>query len=255
MPLEERMGMKSSNFVGQVAVVTGAAQGIGQAVARVLNARGATVVGWDLERIDDESTLESCGLSAAFECDISDLQSVESAYRSCRGRFGAPAILVNSAGIAGPNAPLDEYDIEAWHKILAVNLNGTFYTNRVCVAGMKSIGYGRITNIASIAGKEGNPNASAYSASKAGVIGLTKSLGKELAALDIGVNCVTPAAARTRIFDQMAQEHIDYMLAKIPRGRFLEVEEAAEMIAWTVSKENSFTTGATFDLSGGRATY
>ena len=150
---------------------------------------------------------------------------------------------------------LDAYDPTEWHRIVEINLFGTFHTNRVVVPGMKARNYGRIVNIASIAGKEGNPNASAYSASKAGVIGLTKSLGKELAGYDIAVNCVTPAAARTRIFDQMAPEHIDYMLSKIPRGRFLELDEAAAMIAWMVRKENSFTTGAVFDLSGGRATY
>ena len=169
--------------------------------------------------------------------------------------MGVPTILVNSAGIAGPNAPVETYDVDAWHQVIDINLNGTFYVNRVCVPGMKAQGYGRILNIASIAGKEGNPNASAYSASKAAVIGLTKSLGKELADLDIAVNCVTPAAARTRIFDQMKQEHIDYMLSKIPRGRFLETAEAADMIAWLCSRGNSFTTGAVFDLSGGRATY
>jgi NAD(P)-dependent dehydrogenase (short-subunit alcohol dehydrogenase family) len=180
---------------------------------------------------------------------------VEAAYaRTCEA-FGVPSILINSAGISGPNAHLDAYDPEAWKQVIDVNLNGTFYVNRVCVPGMKEQGYGRILNVASVAGKEGNPNASAYSASKAAVIGLTKSLGKELAGYDIAVNCVTPAAARTRIFDQMTQEHIDYMLSKIPRGRFLKVEEAAEMMVWAVSPENSFTTGAVFDLSGGRSTY
>ena len=164
-------------------------------------------------------------------------------------------ILVNSAGIAGPNAPLESYGVEDWHRVIDINLNGTFYVNRVCVGGMKAWGYGRILNVASIAGKEGNPNASAYSASKAAVIGLTKSLGKELAGYDIAVNCVTPAAARTRIFDQLSEEHISYMLSKIPRGRFMDVDEAAKLIVWTVSPENSFTTGAVFDLSGGRATY
>jgi len=169
--------------------------------------------------------------------------------------LGVPDILVNSAGVAGPNATVAEYDFAQWQQVMNINLNGTFLVNRVCVPGMINKGYGRILNIASIAGKEGNPNACAYSASKAGVIGLTKSLGKELAAYDIAVNCVTPAAARTRIFDQMSQEHIDYMLSKIPRGKFLEVEEAANMIVWAVSPENSFTTAAVFDLSGGRATY
>ncbi|HZJ10143.1 MAG TPA: SDR family NAD(P)-dependent oxidoreductase, partial [Trueperaceae bacterium] len=164
-------------------------------------------------------------------------------------------ILVNNAGIAGPNAPTWEYPVDAWHEIVRINLNGPFYCCRVAAPHMIEKGYGRIVNVASIAGKEGNPNASAYSATKAGVIALTKSLGKELAAHDIAVNCITPAAARTPIFDQMSQEHIDYMLSKIPRGRFVEVEEIAALIAWLVSSENSFTTGAVFDISGGRATY
>jgi 3-oxoacyl-[acyl-carrier protein] reductase len=169
--------------------------------------------------------------------------------------FGHVDILVNSAGVAGSNAPLAEYPMDEFRQITEINLIGTFHVNRALVPTMIANDYGRIVNIASIAGKEGNPNASAYSASKAGVIGLTKSLGKELAAKNIAVNCVTPAAARTRIFDQMSQTHIDYMLSKIPRGRFLELNEAAAMIAWLCSNENSFTTGSVFDLSGGRATY
>ena len=164
-------------------------------------------------------------------------------------------ILVNSAGIAGPNDTVVDYDNKAWDRIISVNLTGTYYVNKAVVPHMKANGYGRIVNIASVAGKDGNPNASAYSASKAGVIALTKSLGKELADSNIAVNCVTPAAARTAIFDQMSQEHIDYMLSKIPRGRFVEVKEISGMIAWMVSAENSFTTGAVFDLSGGRSTY
>ena len=162
---------------------------------------------------------------------------------------------MNSAGIAGPNAPIQDYDDDAWGQIVAINLTGTYNTNKAVLPGMQARNYGRILNIASIAGKEGNPNACAYSASKAGVIGFTKSAGKENAGQNIAVNCVTPAAARTPIFDQMSEEHIGYMLSKIPRARFLEVEEAASMIAWIISAENSFTTGAVFDLSGGRATY
>ena len=237
----------------QIAVITGAAQGIGYAVAKILAEKGVKIVSWDFDPDNPTAMKKPDGL--AIECDISSLASVEVAYKKTCDEVGVPSILVNSAGIAGPNGPLDTYDIDAWHKVIDINLHGTFYVNRVCVTGMKEKGYGRILNIASIAGKEGNPNASAYSASKAAVIGLTKSLGKETAGMDIAVNCATPAAARTRIFDQMSQEHIDYMLSKIPRGRFLEVEEAAKMIAWTVSPENSFTTGAVFDLSGGRATY
>ena len=239
----------------QIAVVTGGAQGIGLAVARLLIQKGVLVASWDIDPGNKDAMADLGSNAIAVECKINDLAKVEAAYaRTCEA-FGVPSILINSAGIAGPNAHLDAYDPEAWKQVIDVNLNGTFYVNRVCVPGMKEQGYGRILNVASVAGKEGNPNASAYSASKAAVIGLTKSLGKELAGYDIAVNCVTPAAARTRIFDQMTQEHIDYMLSKIPRGRFLKVEEAAEMMVWAVSPENSFTTGAVFDLSGGRSTY
>ena len=191
----------------------------------------------------------------ALSVDIADWNSVLAAQESTLERAGRVDILVNSAGVAGRNATVEGYPVEEFANIVAINLLGTFHVNKAVVPSMKANGYGRIANIASIAGKEGNPNASAYSASKAGVIGLTKSLGKELADLDIAVNCVTPAAARTRIFDQMSQEHIDYMLSKIPRNRFLELSEAASMIAWLVSRENSFSTGGVFDLSGGRATY
>ena len=239
----------------QIAVVTGGAQGIGLAVARLLIQKGVLVASWDIDPGNKDAMAGLGSNAMAVDCKINDLATVEAAYaRTCEA-FGVPSILINSAGISGPNVHLDDYDPEAWKQVIDVNLNGTFYVNRVCVPGMKEQGYGRILNVASVAGKEGNPNASAYSASKAAVIGLTKSLGKELAGYDIAVNCVTPAAARTRIFDQMTQEHIDYMLAKIPRGRFLKVEEAAEMMVWAVSPENSFTTGAVFDLSGGRSTY
>lgn len=238
---------------GQIAVVTGAAQGIGYAVAQALTARGVRVVSWDMDAANI-AAMEGLG-GTAIKCDITDLASVQAAYAATCDAVGVPLICVNSAGIAGPNAPVESYDPAAWQKVIDVNLTGTFNVNRTVVPGMKAAGYGRILNVASIAGKEGNPNACAYSASKAGVIALTKSLGKELATMDIAVNCITPAAARTRIFDQMSQEHIDYMLSKIPRGRFLEVAEAAKMIVWAVSPENSFTTGAVFDLSGGRATY
>jgi 2-dehydro-3-deoxy-L-rhamnonate dehydrogenase (NAD+) len=239
----------------QIAVVTGGAQGIGLAVARLLIQKGVRVASWDIDPGNQDAMADLGNNAMAIDCNISDLATVEAAYAFTCEALGVPSILINSAGITGPNAPLDAYDPEAWKQVIDINLNGTFYVNRVCVPGMKAQGYGRILNVASVAGKEGNPNASAYSASKAAVIGLTKSLGKELAGYDIAVNCVTPAAARTRIFDQMTQEHIDYMLSKIPRGRFLKVEEAAEMMVWAVSPENSFTTGAVFDLSGGRATY
>ena len=239
----------------QTAVVTGGAQGIGLAVVEQLIDKGVRVASWDFDATNKQSMSKYGDRALAVSCDITDRSSVESAYQQTSSALGIPHILVNSAGIAGPNTTLDDYDIDEWNKVIDVNLNGTFLVNRVCVPGMKKQGYGRIVNIASVAGKEGNPNASAYSASKAAVIGLTKSLGKELANFDIAVNCVTPAAARTRIFDQMSEEHINYMLSKIPRGRFLDVQEAARMIVWAVSPENSFTTGAVFDLSGGRATY
>lgn len=242
-------------FEGQLAVVTGGAQGIGRAVADRLASEGARIAVWDLDGDLAERAAEEIGGEAlAFAVDVSDWASVEAAMARTV-LAGAPAICVNSAGIAGPNAPLADYDVEAFRQVAEVNLLGTFHVNRAVVPAMVEAGYGRIVNIASVAGKEGNPNACAYSASKAGVIGLTKSLGKELAGQDIAVNCVTPAAARTRIFDQMSQEHIDYMLSKIPRGRFLELTEAAAMICWLASRENSFTTGGVFDLSGGRATY
>jgi 3-oxoacyl-[acyl-carrier protein] reductase len=245
-----------TDFSGQVAVITGGAQGIGRAVCEELWRGGARIVIWDNDAELARQTAAELGAdSLAVGVDISDWDSVSSARDTTLKATGRVDILVNSAGVAGMNATVEDYPVDEFAKIVAINLNGTFHVNKALVPGMRAAGYGRIVNIASIAGKEGNPNASAYSASKAGVIGLTKSLGKELSGLDIAVNCVTPAAARTRIFDQMSQEHIDYMLSKIPRNRFLEVSEAASMIAWLVSRENSFTTAGVFDLSGGRATY
>ncbi|RMD88853.1 MAG: SDR family oxidoreductase [Alphaproteobacteria bacterium] len=246
----------TSDMTGQRAIVTGGAQGIGGAVARHLAARGVRVAIWDMDETLARETAGKLGDEAiAVGCDVADWQSVQAAMSATLAAFGGVEILVHSAGIAGGNAPLADYPVDEFRRIVDVNLNGTFLVNKAVVPAMRAAGYGRIVNIASVAGKEGNPNASAYSASKAGVIGLTKSLGKELADLDIAVNCVTPAAARTRIFDQMSPEHIAYMLSKIPRGRFLELDEAARMIIWLVSPENSFTTAAVFDLSGGRATY
>ncbi len=245
-----------SDFSGQVAVVTGGAQGIGGAVADRLRAGGARIAVWDLDAaLAEEKAASLGGGSFAARVDVADWASVQAAAQETLTRAGRIDIVVNAAGIAGSNAPVEDYAVDEFARIVAINLNGTFHVNKAVVPAMKARGYGRIVNVASVAGKEGNPNASAYSASKAGVIGFTKSLGKELAGADIAVNCVTPAAARTRIFDQMSQEHIDYMLSKIPRGRFLELDEAAAMIVWLCSTENSFTTGATFDLSGGRATY
>lgn len=243
-----------ADLEGKVAVVTGGAQGIGAAVVRRLMDGGAQVASWDANA---EKNIEAAALvgATAVACDVASWSSVSAALDETCRNLGPVDIVVHSAGVAGPNAPVADYDLAAWDQIIQVNLTGTFLVNRAVVPSMQERNYGRIVNIASVAGKEGNPNACAYSASKAGVIGFTKSLGKELADFDIAVNCVTPAAARTPIFDQMTEEHIAYMLSKIPRNRFLEVEEAANMIAWLASSENSFTTGAVFDLSGGRATY
>ena len=250
----ERKKMNSYDFKNQVAVVTGGANGIGFSVAERLSKSGASVKIWDLD-IEAAQTAAETINAEAVECDITDWISVQNATETSINGSEKIDILVNSAGIAGPNDTVVDYDNKAWDRIISVNLTGTYYVNKAVVPHMKANGYGRIVNIASVAGKDGNPNASAYSASKAGVIALTKSLGKELADSNIAVNCVTPAAARTAIFDQMSQEHIDYMLSKIPRGRFVEVKEISSMIAWMVSAENSFTTGAFFDLSGGRSTY
>jgi len=250
--------MTQHDFSGQTAVVTGGAQGIGLAVVARLLASGAKVASWDVNKDRNRQAMAELGAGDqgfTAECNIADMSQVSGALSATQQALGPVDVVVNSAGIAGPNATVQDYDPDDWRQIIDINLTGTFNINKVMIAGMRARNYGRIVNIASIAGKEGNPNACAYSASKAGVIGFTKSLGKELAGHDIAVNCVTPAAARTPIFDQMSQEHIDYMLSKIPRARFLEVAEAANMICWLASRENSFSTGAVFDLSGGRATY
>ena len=251
------MNSNSYNFSGQVAVITGGCNGIGAAVAERLVSSKARVALWDIDVSSPEERIsvlseDSCKV---VQVDICDMASVDAAMQQTESLFGKVDVLVNSAGIAGPNSTLADYPIDLWRQVQAVNVDGTFHCCKAVVPGMISRNYGRIVNIASIAGKEGNPNASAYSSSKAAVIAMTKSLGKELAEHDIGVNCVTPAAAKTRIFDQMSQEFIDYMLSKIPRGRFVTVEEIASMIAFAASSENSFTTGAVFDISGGRATY
>ena len=248
--------MNRIDLDGRRAVVTGGAQGIGRAIAERLLASGAAVTLWDRDPEELESTREALGAgTGGVVVDVADPESVERAAAATIGEAGGIDILVNNAGIAGPNATTWEYPVDEWRQVIDIDLNAVFYCCRAVVPHMIERGYGRIVNIASIAGKEGNPNASAYSAAKAGVIGLTKSLGKELADRDIAVNCITPAAARTRIFEQITQAHIDYMLSKIPRGRFVQVEELASLVAWLVSEENSFTTGAVFDASGGRATY
>ena len=248
--------MNRIDLDGRRAVVTGGAQGIGRAIAERLAASGASVTLWDRDAAELGAAREALGPdTGAVVVDVADAGSVERAAAETVGAAGGIDILVNNAGIAGPNAATWEYPVDEWRRVIEIDLNGVFYCCRAVVPHMIERGYGRIVNIASIAGKEGNPNASAYSAAKAGVIGLTKSLGKELADRDVAVNCITPAAARTRIFEQITQAHIDYMLSKIPRGRFVLVEELAALAAWLVSEENSFTTGAVFDASGGRATY
>lgn len=249
--------MNSYDFADKVAVITGGANGIGAAVADRLAASGARVAIWDMDVSDPEARITALAEDKCLlvQTDVSDLSSVEAALAATEAKFGKVDVLINSAGIAGPTSTLADYPADMWHKVHAVNVDGTFHCCRVVSPGMTKRNYGRIINVASIAGKEGNPNASAYSSSKAAVIAMTKSLGKELAEYDIAVNCITPATAQTRILDQVSQEFIDYMRSKIPRGRFVTVEEIANMVVWMASAENSFTTGAVFDLSGGRATY
>ena len=238
----------------KVAVVTGGIQGFGLAVVERFLRSGAEVVICE----KDKNLLNNFNIEGNIhkvQTDVSNFDSVEQSTDQTIKLCGQIDILINNAGIAGPNHKTWEYPIEDWQQVIDIDLNGVFYCCKSVVPNMISNNYGRIVNVASIAGKEGNPNAMPYSAAKAGVIALTKSLGKELADKNIAVNCVTPAAAKTRIFDQISQEHIDYMLSKIPRNRFLKVEELASMVSWLVSEENSYTTGAVFDLSGGRATY
>jgi NAD(P)-dependent dehydrogenase (short-subunit alcohol dehydrogenase family) len=248
--------MNQIELDGKTAIVTGAARGIGQAIAARLIESGARVWLWDIDLAEATQAASELGDGAQpLQVNVTDTKSIENAVQTVTAADKKIDILVNNAGVSGANAPLWEYPDDEWRHVMETNLNSVFYCCKAVVPHMIAGGYGRIVNIASVAGKEGNPNASAYSTSKAGIIALTKSLGKELADHDIAVNCVTPAAARTAIFDQMTQEHIDYMLSKIPRERFVDVDEIAAMVAWLVSAENSFTTAAVFDLSGGRATY
>jgi len=246
--------MNKIDLNNKTAVVTGGAQGFGYSMVERFSQSGAKVVIWD----KDKELIDSLDLPdnvSAVQTEVTSYDSVESAVKETLSKNKSIDILVNNAGIAGPSFKTWEYPIDQWQNVVDIDLTGVFYCCRAITPHMIKNDYGRIVNISSIAGKEGNPNAMPYSAAKAGVIALTKSLGKELSDKNIAVNCVTPAAAKTRIFDQISQEHIDYMLSKIPRGRFLKVDELASMVSWLVSEENSYTTGAVFDLSGGRATY
>ena len=248
--------MNKIDLNGRSAIVTGGAQGFGRAIAERFIQSGAGVAIWDQDLPLAEKAAAAIGNAAkAFKVDITDTAAVEHARDETLKAFGKIDILVNNAGIAGINKTVWETDLEEWRKVLRINLDGAFICCRAIVPAMLKGGYGRIVNIASIAGKEGNPNAAHYSASKAGLIALTKSLGKELAQTNILVNAVTPAAAKTAIFDQMTEEHINFMLSKIPKGRFVLVEELAAMVAWLASEDCAFSTGAVFDISGGRATY
>jgi NAD(P)-dependent dehydrogenase (short-subunit alcohol dehydrogenase family) len=251
--------MNRIDLQGRVAIVTGAARGIGRAIADRFSESGARVAIWDIDGAAAENTAASIVNAVDFTVDVTDPRSIDAALAATAVQIGSPDILVNNAGITGPNHPLDQYPIEDWRRVIEIDLMGVFYCCRAVVPLMRrraeGQGSGRIVNIASIAGKEGNPNASAYSAAKAGVIGLTKSLGKELAETGIRVNAVAPAAAKTDIFAQMSEAQIAYMLSKIPMGRFVLVEEIAALVAWLCSDECSFATGAVFDISGGRAAY
>ncbi len=246
--------MNQLDLQGRHAVVTGGASGLGLAIAQRLKSSGASVTIWDLDEAAGRAAAQALSGNSVV-ADVSDLASVTSAMQATTKLVPSIDILINNAGISGPNEKLWEYPVDGWHRVFAVNVHGVFNCCRAVVPLMRTRNYGRIVNIASVAGKDGNPNASAYSASKAAVIALTKSLGKELADTGVRVNCVTPAAVRTPIFDQMSQAHIDYMLAKIPMGRFGEPQEVAALVTWLATAECSFSTGAVFDLSGGRSTY
>jgi len=246
--------MNNIDLKDRVAIVTGGAQGFGLAIVEKFLASHAKVIIWDRDKEVMNSLNFNDGVRK-IEVDVTNFHSVEEATKKSLEFYGHLDILVNNAGIAGPSHKTWDYPLKDWQAVIDIDLTGVFYCCKSVVPHMIGKNYGRIVNIASIAGKEGNPNAMPYSAAKAGVIALTKSLGKELADKDIAVNCVTPAAAKTRIFDQISQQHIDYMLSKIPRNRFAKVEELGSLVSWMASEENSFTTGAVFDLSGGRATY
>jgi len=248
--------MNQLDFQGRTAVVTGGATGLGYAIAQRLIQSGGNVILWDRDEATAQQAVLSLGTKAqAVPVDVSDYASVLAAVKLTQPLAPRIDALVNCAGITGPNTKVWDYPVDGWRQVMEVNLNGLFYCCREIVPVMREQGYGRIVNIASVAGKDGNPNASAYSASKAAVIALTKSLGKELADVDVRVNCVTPAAVKTAIFEQMTEQHIQFMLSKIPMGRFGTPEEVAALVAWLCTEECSFSTGAVFDLSGGRSTY
>jgi 2-dehydro-3-deoxy-L-rhamnonate dehydrogenase (NAD+) len=248
--------MNQLDFKGRHAVVTGGATGLGFAIAQRLVASGGSVTLWDRDAGTMQRAVAQLGAGArAVEVDVAQHASVQAAVAATRKHAARIDALVNSAGITGPNTKVWEYPVDAWRQVMDVNLTGLFLCCREVVPAMREAGYGRIVNIASVAGKDGNPNASAYSASKAAVIALTKSLGKELADTGVRVNCVTPAAVKTAIFDQMSEQHIQFMLSKIPMGRFGTPEEIAALVGWLCTEECSFSTGAVFDLSGGRSTY
>ena len=249
--------MNNLDLKNRVAIITGGAQGFGLAISKRIIESGGKVVIWDIDENAVETALKEINSNdlSFKKVDVTNFEEIEKALLETENELGKIDLFVNNAGITGMNAKVWDYPLDEWKKVIELDLNSTFYCCKAVVPHMIKNNYGRIVNIASIAGKEGNPNASAYSTAKAGVIGFTKSLGKELADKNIAVNCVTPAAAKTRIFDQMTQEHIDYMLSKIPRNRFAKVNELASLVCWLLSEENSFTTAAVFDLSGGRATY
>ena len=249
--------MINFDLSNRVAVVTGGAQGFGFAISERFIRSGAKVIIWDIDKKAAEKAIEKLNSKECFYqlVDVTNFDEIKKSLSDIETKYGKIDIFINNAGIAGKNTTVAEYPLEEWKKVIELNLHAVFYCCKAVIPFMDKNNYGRIVNIASIAGKEGNPNASAYSTSKAGVIGLTKSLGKELALKNIAVNCVTPAAAKTRIFDQMTEEHIDYMLSKIPRNRFVDLDEVASLVTWLSSEECSYSTGAVFDISGGRATY
>ena len=249
--------MNNFDLKNKVAIVTGGAQGFGFAITQKFLASGAKVIIWDIDEKEAKDALKKLNNNNCSyqKVDVNNFNEIEKTLKQIESSHGKIDIFINNAGITGMNATIADYPTDEWEKVINLNLNAVFYCCKAVVPYMIKQNYGRIVNISSIAGKEGNPNAGAYSTSKAGVIGLTKSLGKELAQKNIAVNCVTPAAAKTRIFDQMTKEHIEYMLSKIPRNKFAKVEELASLVTWLSSEENSFSTAAVFDLSGGRATY